>query len=105
MITIGVTLRDGSRQQVAGSDGRSVMQAIRDAGLDELLALCGGCCACATCHVFVSDTYLDRLPPVGDDEDALLENSYHRTDASRLSCQLRCTPALDGLEVRIAPAE
>jgi 2Fe-2S ferredoxin len=81
------------------------MEALRDAGIDELLALCGGCCSCATCHVRVSQPFSDKLPAMSDDENDLLDSSEHRTDRSRLSCQLLVTDALEGLEVEIAPED
>lgn len=81
------------------------MEIIRDAGIDELLALCGGCCSCATCHVFVDDAWTDELPPPSEDESDLLDSSDHRSDASRLSCQIPFTAALDGLRVTIAPED
>ena len=65
------------------------MQSITDAGFAELLALCGGMCSCATCHVYIDPQQLDRLPPVGPDEDGLLAGSGHRRPNSRLACQLR----------------
>jgi 2Fe-2S ferredoxin len=56
----------------------TLMEAIREAGNDELLALCGGCCSCATCHVHVDPAFADRLPPIGADENDLLDSSDHR---------------------------
>ena len=81
------------------------MEMVRDAGFDELLALCGGCCSCATCHIFVDPAFADKLPPMSDDENDLLDSSDHRKETSRLSCQLAFTPALDGLKVEIAPED
>jgi 2Fe-2S ferredoxin len=78
------------------------MEAIRDGGFDELLALCGGCCSCATCHVHVDPAFADLLPPMSEDENDLLDSSDHRDPTSRLSCQLPLTDALDGLKIRIA---
>src|SRR3546814_17336221 len=75
------------------------MEVIRDAGFDELLALCGGCCSCATCHVFVDEAWADKLPPVGEDENDLLDSSSHRNANSRLSCQISMDAGLDGLRV------
>ena len=105
MGTINITLRDGTEQSVEAADGRSVMEAIRDAGIDELLALCGGCCSCATCHVHVVDEWFDKLPAMSEDEDDLLDSSDHRTLQSRLSCQIAYTDALDGLQLAIAPED
>ena len=105
MYTITIASRDGSQQEISSVEGLSVMEAIRDAGVDELLALCGGCAACATCHVYVDDAFAGRLGPIGADEADLLDSSEHRTANSRLSCQIRLTGALDGLKVTIAPED
>ncbi len=100
-----VTTRNGTTSEVDVSDGLTVMEAIRDNGFDELLALCGGCCSCATCHVHVDPEFTDRLPPMSEDEDDLLESSDHRVATSRLGCQLPFTADLDGLKVAIAPED
>lgn len=100
-----VVNRAGEEQAVDGDTGLSVMEVIRDNGFDELLALCGGCCSCATCHVYVDSAFTDLLPPISEDENDLLDSSDHRTDASRLSCQLVLTDAMDGLRVTIAPED
>ena len=100
-----VVNRAGEESTVEASGGLSVMEAIRDAGFDELLALCGGCCSCATCHVQVDEAFLDRLPPMSEDENDLLDSSDFRQDNSRLSCQIPLTDALDGMKVTIAPED
>jgi ferredoxin, 2Fe-2S len=100
-----VTKRDGSTVEIEGKEGLSVMEVIRDAGLDELLALCGGCCSCATCHVHVDADWVDRVKPMSEDENDLLDSSDHRTLQSRLSCQVDFTNALDGLKIKIAPED
>lgn len=97
-----VVTREGEEREIEAETGRTVMEAIRDAGFDELLALCGGCCSCATCHVHVDPGFADMLPRMSDDESDLLDSSGHRDDRSRLSCQLPLTDALDGLKVHIA---
>ena len=97
-----VTNRAGVETAVETGKGLTVMEAIRDNGFDELLALCGGCCSCATCHVHVDPSFLDRLPKMTEDEDDLLDSSSDRDANSRLSCQIPFTEALDGLRVRIA---
>jgi len=102
MPTIMVTGRTGEEKAVTVDSGINVMEAIRDNGFDELLALCGGCCSCATCHVHVDAGWKDKLPAMSEDEDDLLESSDHRDDHSRLSCQIEVTDELDGLKVRIA---
>jgi 2Fe-2S ferredoxin len=97
-----VTTRSGETSTVDVGDGLTVMEAIRDNGFDELLALCGGCCSCATCHVHVDPEFFGKLPPISEDEDDLLDSSGDRDAFSRLGCQIPFTPDLDGLKVRIA---
>ena len=97
-----VTTRSGDTREIEAAAGLTVMEAIRDNGFDELLALCGGCCSCATCHVHVDPEFADLLPAMTGDEDDLLDSSDDRDATSRLSCQLPFTDALDGLRVRIA---
>jgi 2Fe-2S ferredoxin len=100
-----VTTREGVQTRVRGEAGVSVMEVIRDNDFDELLALCGGSCSCATCHVYVDEAFLDRLSPVGEDENELLESSSHRKVNSRLSCQVPFGANLDGMAVTIAPED
>lgn len=100
-----VVNRDGEESMIDVDEGLTVMEAIRDNGFDELLALCGGCCSCATCHIQVEDGPTDKLPAISEDEDDLLESSDHRGETSRLSCQIPFTNDLDGLKVTIAPED
>lgn len=97
--------RSGEEKTVEATSGLSVMEAIRDNGFDELLALCGGCCSCATCHIHVDPAFQEKLPAMSEDEDDLLESSDHRNDQSRLSCQVTMSDDLDGLKVTIAPED
>lgn len=97
-----VVTREGEEREVEGEVGLSVMEVIRDNGFDELLALCGGCCSCATCHVHVDPEFAGKLPPMSEDENDLLDSSSDRDERSRLSCQIQFTSALDGLKVTIA---
>lgn len=105
MVAITVRTREGTEHALQAEVGLSVMEVVRDAGIDELLALCGGCCSCATCHVFVDPANTDDMPPMSEDENDLLDSSSHRTATSRLSCQLQVSPALEGLVVEIAPED
>lgn len=93
----------GDRQTLEVESNRTVMDIIREQGNAGLLAICGGCLSCATCHVYVDAEFADRLPPISEDEDALLDGSDHRNASSRLSCQIRMSDALSGLRVTIAP--
>ena len=98
-----VTNLDGIEVSIEATSGLSVMENIRNNGFDELLAQCGGQCACATCHVYVDSAFAAKLPPMSDDEAAMLEGSLHVQANSRLSCQVPFTDGLDGLRVTIAP--
>ena len=100
-----VVNRAGEEKTVEADAGLSVMEAIRDNGFDELLALCGGCCSCATCHITVDPALADKLPAMSEDENDLLDSSDHRNETSRLSCQVQITGDLDGLRVTIAPED
>lgn len=102
MPKLTVVNRSGEESTIEAAEGLTVMEAIRDNGFDELLALCGGCCSCATCHVHVDPAFAGKLPEMGVDEDDLLDSSDHRGENSRLSCQIPFTSELDGLKVTIA---
>ena len=102
MPQIVVVDQSGAERAIDAPTGRTLMEAIRDNGFDELLALCGGCCSCATCHVHVDPAYVDKLPALSEDENDLLDSSDHRNEYSRLSCQVPVTAALEGLKVTIA---
>jgi ferredoxin, 2Fe-2S len=105
MAEIIVTTRAGKDITLAAKPGLSVMEIIRDGGVDELLALCGGCCSCATCHVYVDPGFAAATGTAGADENDLLDSSDHKQAGSRLSCQIPFTAALDGLKVTIAPED
>jgi 2Fe-2S ferredoxin len=105
MPVLNVVTRDGGEQSFEAKSGLSVMEAIRNAGIDDLLALCGGCCSCATCHVYVDPAFADKLPAMDEAENDLLDGSTHRNDTSRLSCQLPMSDAIDGIRVTIAPED
>lgn len=97
-----VVTRNGDERVLNGEAGLSVMEVIRDGGIDEVLALCGGCCSCATCHIHVDPEFAAKLPAMGPDENDLLDSTADRDEFSRLSCQVLFTDALDGLRVRVA---
>ena len=85
--------------------GQSVMESLRDAGVDDMLALCGGVCNCATCHVYVDDDWVEKLPPPELEESDMLDTAHDLTDNSRLSCQIVVTEELDGLTVTTPPRQ
>ena len=102
MASIVVTDREGEEHVIEGTPGWSVMEIIREHDLP-VEAACGGCCACATCHVYVDAAWLERLGPASDEEDRMLDEAYQVQESSRLSCQIPFAEALDGLKVTLAP--
>ncbi|MGA0542613.1 2Fe-2S iron-sulfur cluster-binding protein [Neotabrizicola sp. VNH66] len=89
----------GERRAVAAPEGRSLMEAASLSGVPGIDADCGGACACATCQVYVDAAWLPRIPPMGDSEANMLEFAANRQENSRLACQIKLTPELDGLTV------
>lgn len=96
------TDRDGGVHELPFEEGDTLMEVLTSEDLG-VRAECGGCCACATCHVYVAPQWLDRLLPQSDDEVDMLDLAFGVEGNSRLSCQIAMSPALDGLEVKIAP--
>ncbi len=106
MVQFTLKTRDGSAHAVEASAGRTLMEAIRDVGFDELMAMCGGCCSCATCHVYIDSLPAGtQLPDISIDEGELLEASDYRCPNSRLSCQIPLSDTLSGMIVVIAPED
>ena len=85
MPCLTVVDREGTAHALEAENGLTLMEIIRDNGFDELLALCGGCCSCATCHVHVDAEFTGKLPSMSEDEDDLLDSSADRNETSRLS--------------------
>ena len=85
--------------------GLTLMEIAIDNNISEILAECGGACACATCHAYVGDEWLGRLPTMDDMEDAMLDSAMERRTNSRLSCQIEVTDELEGMTVTIADNE
>lgn len=96
------TDRKGQVHELEGRDGWTVMEILRDAGLD-VAAECGGACACATCQVYVTDGWFEKLPERSEAEVDMLDMAVGVEPNSRLSCQLVCSPELDGIKVTVAP--
>ena len=105
MARLTVTTRAGETIAVSGRDGISVMELLRAAGIEEVAAVCGGCCSCATCHIYVDAAPDGVLAGPDEGEEDLLESSAHRDTRSRLSCQIIFAPELDGLAITIAPED
>ena len=99
---IKVTDREGKVHALKADIGSSIMEVIRDAGLD-IEAACGGCCACATCHVYITNNKINELSPIDDDEESMLDQAFLVKDNSRLSCQIEYKENLEGMELTLAP--
>lgn len=102
MANIIVVTRDGTEHVIEATEGLSIMEIVRDAGIDELQALCGGCLSCATCHIHVDPAFVDLLEAASDDEAELLDTSSDRDAFSRLSCQLPFNDRIGGMRFLIA---
>jgi 2Fe-2S ferredoxin len=102
MPTITFIGPDNRSERVEAELGESAMLAATKHGLDGIVAECGGNAMRATCHVYVDDQWIARLAAVSDEEDALLDGTAsERQPHSRLSCQIKITPELDGLVLRL----
>jgi 2Fe-2S ferredoxin len=100
---IRVTDTQGAQHELEGLEGWRVMEVIRDWGIG-IKAECGGSCSCATCHVYVGDEWLEKLPGPSDDEEDLLFSTLDKKPTSRLSCQILLNEDLDGMRVTLAPS-
>jgi 2Fe-2S ferredoxin len=93
---------DGTQHDVDVETGYSVMEGAINNDIQGIVAECGGACACATCHSYIDDAWLDRLPQMDDMEDSMLDAAFERKSNSRLTCQLEVTDEFDGLVVHVA---
>jgi len=96
---------DGKEHPVEVENGYSVMEGAINNNIDGIVAECGGACACATCHAYIDEAWLDKIPPMDDMEDSMLDAAYERRNTSRLSCQIEVNDELDGLIVRVGENE
>ncbi len=92
---------DGERHEVEVENGYSVMEGAINNDIDGIVAECGGACACATCHGYIDEQWLDKLPEMDDMEDSMLDAAFERKSNSRLTCQIEVSDELDGLVVRV----
>lgn len=106
MARIVVTDQAGRTETIEAKSGLSVMENLRNSGVEGILAICGGSCSCATCHIHVDPDWWDKLEPRDEDETELVsETDHYRTHASRLSCQIDMRDDLDGLTLTVAPED
>ena len=96
---------DGARHDTEVENGYSVMEGAINNNIEGIVAECGGACACATCHSYIDEAWLDKMPPMDDMEDSMLDAAYERKDTSRLTCQIEVNDTLDGLIIHVADNE
>ena len=102
MPTIIFVESNGTEHEVESGKASSIMEAAMFNGVPGIEAECGGCCICATCHVYIDEAAKHTFPPPKEDENGMLEFvSAEWRDASRLSCQLKIDDATDGLVVHL----
>ena len=102
MTKIIVKDRQGKVQELSADNGLTLMEIIRVAGMD-IEAACGGCCACATCHLYIDKDWFSKLTAREDDEESMLDQAFNVKDNSRLGCQIEFNDELDGIKVELAP--
>ena len=105
MATINFILADGSRHAIDAEDGDVLMQIARRNNFSGILAECGGVCSCATCHVHIDPSWVDKVPPMEEMEQEMIDFAEGVDATSRLSCQIKITPELDGLIVHIPESQ
>lgn len=97
---------DGSEHEIDLADGWTLMQGATLNGIEGIEGECGGSCSCATCHVYVDEGFIDKLDPMEEMENEMLETTVcERKANSRLSCQIKMSPELDGIIVRLPEAQ
>lgn len=101
MPTIRFVGHDGTEYVVQAEAGRSLMEIAVDHQVPGIMAACGGCCTCATCHAYVDPAWVDRFAPPSEDEEMMLEAVPGLRANSRLSCQLIVGEEHDGLLIRL----
>ncbi|MBX2847644.1 MAG: 2Fe-2S iron-sulfur cluster binding domain-containing protein [Acidiferrobacterales bacterium] len=106
MPNISITDTQGQTRIVDVQSGLSLMETLRDLGYEEILAMCGGCCSCATCHVYIDDSKCETLTPMEEDEQMIVEmTDNYNSESSRLSCQIELGDGHKGLQVTIVETD
>jgi ferredoxin len=105
MVQLVVEKRNGETSLVELEPGGNVMQAMVDQGISEIAALCGGACACATCHIYIAEQDVGRLMPASPVELDLLDALIYRKDTSRLACQIIVQHGSNPIHMVVAPEE
>ncbi|GGD20859.1 2Fe-2S iron-sulfur cluster-binding protein [Pyruvatibacter mobilis] len=105
MAKITYVEHDGTEHVVDVADGLSVMEGAVNNMIPGIDADCGGACACATCHVYVDESFMDKIEPKEDMEQTMLDFAPDVKETSRLSCQIKVKPELDGMVVRMPESQ
>ena len=98
---ISVINRDGTKHILEADNNSTLMEVIRDEGLD-IEAACGGCCACATCHIYVEKKWLPKLENILSEEESMLDQAFNVEKNSRLACQIEFNEKIDGINIELA---
>jgi 2Fe-2S ferredoxin len=101
MVKVRFIQHDGTERVVEGQVGDSIMQTARDNLVPGIIGDCGGNCSCATCHGYVDPDWFAKLEPRSEDEEIILEGAMETANNSRLTCQIKLKPELDGIVVRL----
>ncbi|MGJ7473643.1 2Fe-2S iron-sulfur cluster-binding protein [Pseudomonas fulva] len=96
---------DGTEKLVEAADGHSLMDAAVRSGVKGMQAECGGACSCATCHCYIDINWFDQVGVAEGDEEGMLEFAFEAKANSRLGCQVKVKPSLDGLIVRLPSSQ
>jgi 2Fe-2S ferredoxin len=91
---------DGTERTIEAELGATVMETAINNDVPGILAVCGGSCSCATCHVYVDPEWFEKLGPLSLEELDMLDTAHDLEPTSRLSCQIQVTEEIDGLRVR-----
>ena len=102
---ITVVSANGDRTEIEGVEGESLMRLALNNSIEGLAAECGGCLSCATCHVYVAEDWVDRVPTPTEEEMVMVECAIDARASSRLSCQIVYTKELDGIEIEIPESQ
>ncbi len=92
----------GKRHEVEVDTGYTIMEGAINNDIDGIVAECGGACACATCHSYIDEAWVEKLPAMDDMEDSMLDAAFERKENSRLTCQIEVTDEMEGLVVHVA---
>lgn len=109
MPIVNVILKDGSTKEITAETGWSLMEILRDDGIEEIEGACGGSMACATCHMILRPDWAEKAEALGnektEEEEDILDLAFDLHDTSRLGCQIRMSEELDGITVAIPGAK